>query len=184
MSRSNMRQSLEQAFAFSLAELDLNRQGKLSQAQGKRLAEYQKMRGCGRRAAAVAFGVTALGMAALALLFDVPGIDQARPYLLLVAGVIALISLLSLVGDFLAGRDLAQGKLSVMEGKVQTWAKEIKASGSSLGTAYYIRIGRKKFQLETAQQMQALENNQTYRFYYVRNGRVPIIFSVEPMTSG
>ena len=181
MPDSNGRQPLEQAFAFSPAELELNRSGRLSQAQGERLVQYQQTRGCGRRAAAVAFGLTALAMAAPALLLDVPGIDQARPYLLLVAGLIGLITLLSLVGDYLAGRDLAQGKLSVMEGKVQTWSKEIKASGSSLGTAYYLRISGKKFQLETDEQMQVLENNRTYRFYLVRNGRVPLIFSVEPI---
>lgn len=184
MTAPNVRPPLEQAFAFNPAELDLNRRGQLSTAQTKKLDKYRKMRGCGRRAAAIVFGLMAAGIAAAALLLKAPGIDQARPYLLVVAGILAIIFLFSLISDFQAGRDLAQGNLSVAEGNVQTWAKEIKSNDGPVGTAYFMRIGRQKFQLETTQQMQVLQNNHSYRFYYVQNGRVPIILSVEPMETG
>lgn len=85
----DINQRLEQAFEFSQAELEANRALQLSAAQKSKLAEYRPARGCGRRAAAIACGFTAVAMVALAFLLDAPGIDQARPFLLLVAGVLA-----------------------------------------------------------------------------------------------
>ena len=175
------KQLLQQAFAFTLQELEANRTAQLSPAQVARLEKYRQQRGCGRRMAAIAFGLTALAMAAAAFLLDAPGIEQARPYLLFVAGIVAVIFILSLVGDYLAGRDLAQSRITVAEGQVQTWSKEVKSPSSHLGTAYYFKIGRNKYQLESAQQMQALQNGRSYRFFFVKNGRVPIILSVEPL---
>ena len=48
---------LEEAFAFTAADLELNRQGKLSADQEARLESYREMRGCGRRAALIVFGL-------------------------------------------------------------------------------------------------------------------------------
>ncbi|WP_420644836.1 hypothetical protein [Candidatus Leptofilum sp.] len=179
MSNSANIPTLFEAFSFNADVLAKNRSGILTGAQVKRVQQYQQVRGCGQRAAAIALGVTAVAFFAIAMLLDAPGIETARPFLIGFSGGFGGLFLLALARDYLAGRDLAQGRISVMEGSVQTWSKEIKTPDRRLGTAYFFKIGRKTYQLETAQQMAALQENQPYRIYFVKNGRVPIILSVK-----
>ncbi|WP_420632047.1 hypothetical protein [Candidatus Leptofilum sp.] len=179
MSNSTNIPKLNEAFSFNADALAKNRSGILTGVQVKRVQKYQQARGCGQRAAAIAFGLTAVAFLAAALFLDASGIENARPFLVGFAGGFGGLFLLALARDYLSGRDLAQGKISVMEGKVQTWSKEVKTPDRRLGTAFFFKIGRKTYQLETAQQMATLQQNQTYRFYFVKNGRVPIILSVE-----
>ena len=173
---------LEQAFLFTAEELELNRSGKLSPDQEDRLEQYREVRGCGRPAALIFFSLTALAMFAFPwLLANEPGIDQARPYIWGVAGFFLVIVLIFGIVDLFTGQNLTKGKLSIMEGVVETWSKEIGARSSKVGTAYFLRVNFKEFQLSSEQQMEALHDDESYRFYYVENGRVPIIFSVEPL---
>ncbi|MFT5193026.1 MAG: hypothetical protein ACI9EW_000168 [Cellvibrionaceae bacterium] len=173
---------LEQAFTFTAGELELNRSGQLSPVQEERLESYREVRGCGRRAALIAFGLTSLGIVILQLfLANESGIDEARPYIWGVAGFFLVIALIFGIVDFFTGQNLTQGKVSVMEGVVETWSKEIGARSSKIGTAYFLRVDYKEFQLSTEPQMEALQDDHAYRFFYVENGRVPIIFSVEPL---
>lgn len=60
-------------------------------------------------------------MATAAFLLDAPGIDQARPYILLVARIMVVIFILSLVGDYLAGRDLAQSRITKVPNLSADW---------------------------------------------------------------
>ncbi len=171
---------LEDAFSFTAAELELNRSGKLSADQEARLEQFREMRGCGRRAAVIAFGLTAAGMFAVPLvLANEPGMGQARPYIWGVAGFIVAIMLIFSLVELFAGQKMAKGEISTMQGVVETWSKEIGARSSKVGTAYFMNVDFKKYQLTTEAQMEALEDDQSYRFYYIENGRVPIIFSVE-----
>ena len=172
---------LEQAFEFTPDELALNRAGRLSPAQKAKLAQYRQMRGCGRRAALIAFSLTAVGLAVMPFLVEGPGMEQARPFIWGPAALFFVIALLALLLDYLSGRDLAQGRINVMEGQVKVWSKRVKSHYGNLGAAYYLKVGRKKYQLETANRMQALRDGGPYRFYFVSNGRVPIILSVEAL---
>lgn len=173
---------LEQAFSFTSEELELNRSGILSTAQEDRLESYREVRGCGRRVALIAFGFTALAMFVLPLfLANEPGMAEARLYIWGVAGFfLALVVIFGII-DFFTGQNLTHGKLSTMEGVVETWSKEISTQSSKIGDAYFLRVNNRQFQLATEQQMDALQDDKSYRFFYVENGRVPIIFSVEPI---
>ena len=174
---------LEDAFTFTAEELELNRSGQLSEAQEARLDGYREMRGCGRRAALIAFGLTALILFIVPfLLANRPGMADARGYIWGVAVLFIVIVVIFAVMDSYTGQDLTQGKLSVMEGEVKTWSKEIGAKSSSVGTTYYLMVGLKQFQLSSEEQMNALHNEESYRFFYIENGRLPIIFSVERLT--
>ena len=174
---------LEDAFTFTAEELELNRSGQLSEAQEVRLDGYREMRGCGRRAALIAFGLTALILFVVPfLLANRPGMADARGYIWGVAVLFIVIVVIFAVMDSYTGQDLTQGKLSVMEGEVKTWSKEIGAKSSSVGTTYYLMVGLKQFQLSSEEQMNALHNEESYRFFYIENGRLPIIFSVERLT--
>jgi hypothetical protein len=181
LSAEQNRRFLEQAFEFMPEELELNRVRQLSPAQEAKLVQYRRARGCGQRMALIVFGATSVGLLALPYVLNEPSMDQARPFLLGTAVIFFAIFILSMIGSYLSGRDLAQGRIDVIEGQVKTWSKNIKSQYGNLGTAYYLKIGRKKFQLETAQRMQALNNGRRYRFYVVPNGRVPIILSVESL---
>ncbi len=87
--------NLQDAFNFSVKELELNRAGQLSSVQEKRLESHRAVRGCGRRAAFIGLGGTAL-LAFLVPLFlaNEPGIEQARPYIWGVAGFILALVLI------------------------------------------------------------------------------------------
>lgn len=181
----NYPRMLEDAFSFTAEELALNRDGQLSAPQEDRLQQHREVRGCGRRAAAIGFGLTAFGLILVPVIFaNEPGMEQARPTIWGVAAFVIFIALLFSFLDIFAGRNLTDGTLSTMEGAVETWSKEIGARSSKIGTAYYLRVGPKQFQLTTKAQFDALNDYETYRFYYVANGRVPIIMSVEPVDLG
>lgn len=176
---------LEDAFVFTAEELELNRSGKLSEDQEARLEGYREMRGCGRRAALIAFGLTSLVMFVLPFLFaNRPGMVDARSYIWSVAGFFLVLIIIFAVVDSYTGQNLSQGKISMMEGEVKTWSKEIGAKSSSVGTTYFLMVGGKQFQLSSAEQMNALHNEESYRFFYVDNGRLPIILSVERVKNG
>ena len=171
---------LEDAFAFTVEELELNRSGKISEAQEARLEGYREMRGCGRRAALIAFGLTSLILFAFPFLFaNRPGMADARGFIWGVAVLFLVIIIIFAVMDSYSGQSLTKGEISMMEGEVKTWSKEIGAKSSSVGTTYYLMVGHKQFQLSSEEQMNALHNEESYRFFYVENGRLPIIFSVE-----
>lgn len=173
---------LEQAFSFSAEELELNRSGEFSSVQEDRLKQFREVRGCGRKAALIAFSVSALALFIVPIIFArESGMAQARPYIWSVAGFFLAIILIFGILDIFAGQNLTQGKMSTVEGGVETWKQEIGAKSSKVGTTYFMRIGHKKFQLMTEEQMNALEDDKDYRFYYVENGRVPIILSVEEL---
>lgn len=174
--------TLQEAFDFSVEELELNRAGDLSAAQQKRLESHLEVRGCGRRAALIAFGAIAAGMFVIPLLFsNESGISQARLFIWGVAGLILLLVIVFGLIEIFSGRDMSSGSIKVMEGVVHTKAKDIGARGSRLGTAYMLTIANREFQLMTAEQMDSFTGGYPYRFYYIPNGRVPIIFAVEPL---
>lgn len=178
----NKHKTLQEAFNFSADELELNRDDQLSPSQEKRLESHRSVRGCGRRAALIGLGATAVVFFLFPLLLaNEPGIEQARPYIWGVAGLFLALLLVFGVLDYFAGQDLTQGKISVLEGAVYTKFEEIGTRRSKVGTAYYLTVGLKQYQLATEAQMEALNTGEIYRFFYVPNGRVPIILSVEPL---
>jgi len=179
---NNKNKTLQEAFNFSAEELELNSAGQLSPSQEERLESHRSVRGCGRRAALIGFGTASAILFLLPFLFaNEPGIDQARPYIWGVAGLFLALVLGFGVLDFFAGQDLTQGKISVLEGAVYTKFEEIGTRKSIIGTAYYLTVGLKQYQLASEAQMEALNTGEIYRFFYVPNGRVPIILSVEPL---
>ncbi|QBY01892.1 hypothetical protein E2K80_15110 [Rhodophyticola sp. CCM32] len=171
----------QEAFGFTAEDLSENRAGRLSATQQTRLEAYRRIHGKGARAAVVVFGALALAFLAFSLFATQPGMDQARPVLLGFSGGIVLIFIGVWVNARLHGRALANGTISVLEGPVSVWSKEIRTPEHKLGTGYFYKIRRRTFQFEAPEQMAALVSGQAYRLYVIRNGRVPIILSVEPL---
>ena len=173
-------EKLKEAFDFSAAELELNKGRELSDAQKARLESHLELRGCGRRAALITFALSAAIIFMIPLIFSgQPAIEQARPYIWWVAALFLLIVALSALVEYFSGRDMTTGKISVMEGTVHTDSKEIGTRNNKVGTAYYLMVDNRQFQLTTPQQTEALTGGADYRFYYIPNGRIPIILSVE-----
>ncbi len=170
--------TLESAFDFTPDELRCNKSGVLSNRQRSRVQAYAAINRKGRKFAQIAFGLTAICFSLPPLFLQGPGFDQAFPFL---AGFSAAIwSLFGAVAGvtYLKSRDLAQGKINEIEGSVSLWQKEVQRHSVSLGTAYFIKLGGRTYQLESPEQAKALKTGQSYRFYFVPNGRVPIILSV------
>lgn len=173
-------QTLEQAFDFSAEELELNRSGRLSEKQRQRVKDILVVRKMGQRFALIGLGLPIVGMIGyLIYLAEQSQNAAARPYLLSVAGFLALMAVVFAIRGISARRTLTRGAIKSAEGKVKLWSKEIGRSGTALGTAYYLKVGRKKFQLESPTQFNGLKQKGSYRFFYVPNGPVPIILSVD-----
>ena len=173
-------QTLQQAFDFSAEELELNRSGQLSAKQKARVQTILNTRKTGQRLALIGLGLPLGGMSGyLIFLASQPQNAIARPYLLGFAGVLLLTLLILLIRGILSRRKLANGTIKSIEGNVKTWSKNIGENGNRYGTAYYLKVGRRTFQLEVPAQIESLNQGRHYRFFYVPNGAVPIILSVE-----
>ncbi len=174
-----MSDRLAQGFGFTPEELAVNRQGRLSPAQAERVAAFARLHRRASRVALIVFGLMALGALVFALTASMPGIDKARPVLLGFAAGLAGLFALVLAKVHSQGRDLAAGRVSRIEGPVRLREKEVGSPERKLGTAYLVTVGGRTFQLESPEQFAALEEGRGYRFFVVRNGRVPIVLSVE-----
>lgn len=165
------------AFNFTADDLAANRQGYLTPAQKKVIAGTRRARGCGARAAYIAMGASiAIIVAAFVLTggLEIPLSSEALPAYAVAISAFIGIFLAAIVYDRVRSRDLRTGKISVAEGPAQRRTKEYK-----FGTAFYVKIGRRRFQLTHPEQFDAFDECIRYRVYYVKNPPVHLIMSLE-----
>lgn len=173
---------LRGGFGFTEIEMSLNGRGELSPRQSAQIAGRQKMQGKAGRVALIVFAAMAAGFTIFAVMLDGSGSEEARPVLLAFAGfmfvILGIVAWLQHVGT----RDLKTERVSAWEGLVRLCQKEVRTPERKIGTAFIVSVGRKKFQLEAPEQFAALQDGAAYRFYLVRNARVPLILSVERLS--
>jgi hypothetical protein len=153
--------ALAQALRFSAEDLALNRQGRISEAQRRRLI--------GWTAFLIVFGLV-LCVAAPAILIVMFSSWQATcPVLIcvLIGGVV-------LYGAHLSRRDMASGAVAVLRGPVQ----RTKWSDGEGGTSYYYAIGTMRFSVRRAA-FDALIPGLPYAVYY--SPRSHKLLSIEPL---
>lgn len=176
-----MRGDLEKAYEFEPVDLLFNQNGQLSERQIKLVDEYRRIKKFGGRLALGCFFLSIL------LVIFIPlyaiGLDDLRrqPEIAIIFGVVFFIST-GLVGfSFLLGNirsDLKSGKISMVEGFAEKWDKKMPGR---LGTAYYVRIDKVKFHIETAARYKAFQSNTNYRVFYVRHN-AHIILSIDEIS--
>lgn len=177
-----MPDELENAFDFDASELLLNQNGRLSEKQIEFLSRYRRTsRFFGRLAFAVIIGSIAL--IALLGLYQA-GFDIKNNFYpaLAVGGVFAFGFLLFLF-FYLLGEirsDLKSGKISAVEGCVEQREKKLPRQ---LGTAYFVKIGKVKFQLENKAKYKTIRPNACYRIFYIKHPPTHIILSVAEISS-
>ncbi len=170
------------AFGFTEDDLAANRQGYLTPAKKKVIAETRRARGCGARAAYIAMGASvAIIVAAFVLAggLRVPRSTGALTAFAVATSVFIGIFLAAIIYDRVRSHDLRTGKISVAEGPTQRRTKEYK-----FGTAFYVKIGRRRFQLAYREQFDAFNEGIYYRIYYVKNPPVHIITSIDTLENG
>lgn len=173
-----LNQKFAQAFDFSPADLQANRRGLLTPTQENSLAETRRLRGCGQRAAYLAWGGSVLIFAGV-ILFAVP--LNSLPYALLGLGLFTALFLAATLLGAIRSRDLKTGRISLAEGKAAGFAgREIKSkSGRVMGTAYFVEIARTRFRLAAQAQFEIFEPDQCYRIFYIKDPPLHFILSAE-----
>ncbi|MCK5115868.1 MAG: hypothetical protein KAR44_04665 [Candidatus Aegiribacteria sp.] len=169
-------ESIRNAFAFSIEDLQANENGLLTEKQEDLLHNYSISYGCGTRAAFIAIGLTLVIMSVVLLLVAEPGsagFRQAMPYFAGTGAVFLLIFVFFLYLGKVRSRDLHSGSISTLEGEIRTWTKEFPT-----GTSFYMELGGTRFQLHTSEQMDALSTCSFYRIYYIRNPPTHVILSL------
>jgi hypothetical protein len=167
------------AFGFTEDDLAANRQGYLTPSQKKIIAETRRARGCGAR---LAYIIMAASFAFLVIAFVLSGglevslsRDALTAYAVAASAFIGIF-LAAMVYSRVRSRDLRSGKISVTEGPARRRTKEYK-----FGAAFYVKIGRHRFQFAYPDQFYAFEEGTRYRVYYVKNPPIDVILSAEAL---
>lgn len=167
---------LTKAFGFDAEELELNRNGKISVHQRGMLDIYLRNFGCGTVAACVSFTGTAAIFILLPFFAGETVSYDARLALGIVAVVIICVAAAFIGLGFYRISDLKKGRVTITMGTVVCSTKKLRHGRY---TAYYVKIGDVKIQLDTAAKYQAFENGKKYRCFYVKYPPVHIIMSAE-----
>jgi hypothetical protein len=173
---------LASAFGFTEDDLAANRQGYLTPNQKKVIAETRRARGCGARLACIIMAVS-FGFFVVAFILsgglETPLSSDALLAYAVAASAFIGIFLAAMVYGRIRSRDLRTGKISVAEGPAHRRTKEYK-----FGAAFYVKIGRHRFQFAYPEQFNAFEEGTRYRVYYVKNPPIDTVLSVEaPVTA-
>ncbi len=169
-------ESIRNAFAFSIEDLQANENGFLTGTQEDFLRHCNSSRGCGTRAASLAIGLTLVIMFGVLLSVTDPGstgFRQAMPYFAGTGAVFLLIFVFFVYLSKLRSRDLHSGSISTLEGEIRTWTKKFPT-----GTGFFMELGGTRFQLQSKEQMDALSTCSFYRIHFVRNPPVHVILSI------
>ena len=177
-----MSDELEKVFDFNKSDLLMNQDGRLSEKHFRMISQYRRMSGFfGRLALIITF--LSIGGISFIALYNI-GIDlQKNPEPVVAYAVFFSVSML-IVGFFiLLGKlrsDLKSGKISTVEGFAEKKEKKIKYN---FPMAYYITIGKVRFQLDGREKYRAIEPNIHYRIFYIKHPPTHIILSVTEITS-
>jgi hypothetical protein len=178
---------LDTALGFDAHELDLNRQGELSERQRARIASEHKQSSVATLIAGVLTVLTLAGIGGYALLLTPSGAallrGPQRNVVLPVLGVGVLLPLISLFARARRNRRLAAGVISVVEGPVTlTLVRMVAAGALDIARAGTIRVRGTTFRVPEAVLM-AFREGAHYRFHYVAHAPVHLILSVEALSA-
>lgn len=176
MSPGDRNQRLSQAFQFTSADLSLNKQGKIAESQKANVDKYRRGRVISLVAFAVMGGLFLLGLLGVGVstLFN-SGDNTIRFAIMGALGVALLLMGGSALNFYTRSRELISGKISQVEGP----AEAMKYTGDEYGTAYHVKIGKKKFPLKSEEEHDAFEEGENYRMYYVKAYPFDVILSIE-----
>ena len=176
MSIGYRNKKLSQVNHFTSADLNLNKQGKIAESQKANVDKNRKGRVISLVAFAVMGGLFLLGLLGVGIstLFN-PGDNTIRYAIMGALGVALLLMGGSAINFYLRSRELISGKISQVEGQ----AEPRKYTGDEYGTAYHIKIGKKKFALKSEEEHDAFEEGADYRIYYVKGYPFDVILSIE-----
>lgn len=170
---SDLNRLLQATFFFSPADLNANRQGKLSSRQQDR----QRAAGTNMWLAVGVFIFVMIGSLGVILLINRPAGatgDQSGndTTLLVMAAAVGIAILAGVLISFRYMTAASEKQMRAAEGAAR-WGK-IEAEK----TNFELQIGTKKLRLLTEEQLVSFAEGEEYRVYYL-NGRVPTILSAE-----
>lgn len=178
MFRGDDMHNLSDSFQFDADDLAQNRNGELTAAQHKKLEAYRKTYRCG----SILAGISIVGsIAVMAGIFifnsdiNSPAMQQALPFIAVTFGSVLLIFVFFILLDRFRARHLRSGKISVVTGSIKRSSKTLQHAG----TAYYVTVGKTRFQVPTKAQYDVFQPDTSYRVYYVQYPPTHIILSVE-----
>lgn len=172
-----MSDKLEMVFDFDESDLLLNQDGRLSEKQLKLIEQTRRIGKIGGRFAFAAMFISIGGITAVGLYnvgFDLK--NNPAPALIFIA-FFCVVSLVFLFFFWLGKvrSELKSGKISSVVGFARHKQKKLPRS---LGTAFYVTIGKVKFQVATKAQYEAIKPDVNYRFFYIKHPPTQIILSV------
>ena len=169
---------LLQVFAASLDDLVANRRGSLTPRQQQILARHIAIGSWSSRLAILVFlGSLAFFLIGAPLLIK----EESVPQQVLPALGATVVVVLGIVGVFVGIgmrrlRTLRRANISVIEGPIRRTTKHIR---HGRWTAYYLWIGRMRFQLLSEQQYKVFVEGRSYRIYYILYPPTQLILSLE-----
>lgn len=179
--------TLQAALGFTDAELAENRAGRMSAAQGARMANGQKQ---GNVISIVMLCIFIVIIVIIAIVVLPPSLapqpahsSAVPPWIIgLVIAVIAGVLLLSFARTRRGMRGLTGTLLSV-EGEANPKSSAFgDANTDGVDVMFRVHIGGVNFPLSNGSQVAAFEKGRRYRAYYVKS-TLPVILSAEPLDS-
>jgi hypothetical protein len=172
---------LKEVFKYNDADLLLNKQEKVSDAQGATLKSYRQ----GRMISLIAFGVMFTLFALICagvgiwMLVSPDGSLVIRLAILLATGFAILLMAASAANFFIRSGDILRGKVSQMQGVAKLYTRQYRDEYRSLGMGWFVKLDRKEFGLSTADQYATLEEGATYRIFYVKGYPLDMLLAIE-----
>ena len=171
---------LSQAFHFTSADLNLNKEGKIAESQQAKVEKFRRGRVISLAAFAVMGGLFLLGCLGVGVstLFS-SGDNTTRLAIMGALGV----GLLAMGGGaanfYLRSRELLTGKLSSVEGPAEPIQREASVEDMGFGMAYFVKVAGKQFPLLNEEQYNSFEAGASHRIFYVKNYPLDVLLSVE-----
>ncbi len=169
------------SFGFTQDDLLANRENKLTPRQQKLVTSYIKIAAVSTRLAVVAcVGTVLLYFGIGYAMRPENGFGQALPYLIFAAALFVGIFAFFIMLGFSKSRQLRERQISTITGTANRSTKKL---NYGRWTAYYVMIGNIKFQLQSQDQFDILQDNAQYRVFYIQYPPAHIILSLEPLAA-
>jgi hypothetical protein len=173
----DMDMALENTFDFTADDLTSNAKGKLTVRQEELLKSYRRISGCGAIVALIAV-IGSFGVLGAIVFFN---LDSESPLpqeaVLAIGGVFGSVIVIFLVfwlwGIYRA-RYVRSPKVFDVTGEARPHLKK-----RQYHTEYYVSIGKVRFQMQSKNQYDAIQADQTYHVYYIHYPPTHIILSIE-----
>ena len=172
-------QAIQSAFEFDDATLKKNRSGELSEHQRQKLNIYKRYASMSSRVGMIAFIITIAFICGSWAMSDPMSRntfrDEAISFSIITAFIIAAL-IYSWITYSIQAKRLNRAEILHVEGMVSKKKKRFRRSSLFI---YYVKVGKVKFRVDTAQKYEALREGGYYRFHYIKQPPMHIILSVE-----